>query len=203
MKVTPTPPLRIALLTWLLDGDEPLAGDLMEECVHRPRSWFWWQLIFAVVGRTATGAVAYLRQPSRLEEHLASVAVLGILCFQVVVVGSLLSVLLPEIRIERPEWLTFGLLLSLPVAWAIGKAVSHVRSKHRIATVVLYGASAAVAALTTNAMLTSSGAVLFRAVGVQAGAAAVFVVGLLAGAASADSSNRESGLGSNEMSISE
>ena len=74
MKVTPTPPLRIALLTWLLDGNEPLAGDLMEECVHRPRSWFWRQLIFAVVGRAATGAVANLREPSRLEERLASVA---------------------------------------------------------------------------------------------------------------------------------
>lgn len=193
--------LRLALLTRLLDN-EPLAGDLIEECAHRPRSWFWRQLMFAIMGRAATSAVAHFRDPSRLEEPLASLAVFGVLCFQVVVAGSLLNALLPAGRIERPEWLTFGVLLSFPVAWLTGKALSRLRPKHRLATVVLCGASAAGAALTIASMLTSSAAVFFPLAGVQVGAAAVFVAGLLAGTVRADSSSHALGSGSNGMSTS-
>jgi hypothetical protein len=189
MKLTPQP--RLALLTRLLDN-EPLAGDLIEECAHRPRFWFWQQLMFAVVGRTVASAVVHLREPSRLLEPLASVAVFGILCFQAVVAGSLLNALLPAERIERPEWLTFAVLLSLPVAWVAGQVLGRLRPTHRIATVVLCGASAAVAALTTASILTSPAAAFFPSVGVQIGAAAVFVAGLLAGSLNAESSSHAS-----------
>jgi hypothetical protein len=48
MTVKATPRLRIALLNWFLDNNEPLAGDLIEECAHRSRTWFWRQLMFAL-----------------------------------------------------------------------------------------------------------------------------------------------------------
>ena len=44
MTVRATPRLRIALLDWFLDSNEPLAGDLVEECAHRSRTWFWFNL---------------------------------------------------------------------------------------------------------------------------------------------------------------
>ena len=56
----------------------------------------------------------------------------------------------------------------------------HARS--RVATVVLCGASAAVIGLVTHSVLTSTAAVFFPALGVQAMAAMVFVSGLLVGA---------------------
>ena len=35
MTVKVGPRLRIAVLNWVLDDNEPLAGDLIEECEHR------------------------------------------------------------------------------------------------------------------------------------------------------------------------
>ena len=123
----PTSRLRIALVSLLLGDDEPLAGDLVEECPHRSRSWFWRQLMFAVLTRTATGAAASLRDPARLVGPLASLGMFVVLCFQVVVSGSLLAGVLPLTRIDRPEWLTLVVFLSFPVAWVIGKAMNRLR----------------------------------------------------------------------------
>ena len=56
MTVKAIPRLRIAVLNWFLDDNEPLAGDLIEECEHRSRAWFWSQLMFAVLIRIVSGA---------------------------------------------------------------------------------------------------------------------------------------------------
>jgi hypothetical protein len=182
MTVRATPRLRIALLDWFLDNNEPLAGDLIEECAHRSRTWFWRQLMFALLARTATGAAAALRDPARLVAPLASLAMFMVLCFQVVVAGSLLASVLPRTRVAGHEWLALVVLLSLPVGWGTGKVTRCVHARSRVVTVVLCGASAAVIGLVTHAVLTSAGAVVFPALGVQAIAAMVFVSGLLVGA---------------------
>ena len=183
MTTRPTPRLRIGLVNWFLDDDEPLAGDLVEECPHRSRTWFWRQLMFAVLTRTATGAAASLRDPAQLVGPLASLGMFTVLCFQVVVAGSLLAGVLPLTRIDRPEWLNFVVLLSFPVAWVIGKAMNRLRERSRLSTVLLCGASAAVVAVLIHSVMSSTAAVFFPAIGHQAAAAIVFVVGLFVGAA--------------------
>ena len=55
--------LRIALIRWFVYDNVPLVGDLIEESAHRSRSWFWRQLIFAVLARFTTVARAALRDP--------------------------------------------------------------------------------------------------------------------------------------------
>ena len=144
MTVRATPRLRIALLNWFLDNNEPLAGDLIEECAHRSRTWFWSQLMFALLARTAAGAAAALRDPARLIAPLASLAMFMVLCFQVVVAGSLLASVLPRTRVVGHEWLAVVVFLSLPVGWGTGNVTRRLHARSRVATVVLCGASAAV-----------------------------------------------------------
>jgi hypothetical protein len=172
------PRLRLALLNWFLDN-EPLAGDLIEESAYRSRTWFWHQLMFALLVRTATGAAAALRDPARLVAPLASLAMFMVLCFQVVAAGSLLASVLPPTRVAGQAWVGLVVLLSLPAGWGIGKVVRPLRARSRVATVVLCGASAAGIGLVVHAVLSSTPAVFFPAVGVQAMAAMVFVSGLL------------------------
>ena len=135
MTTRPTPRLRIGLVNWFLDDDEPLAGDLVEECSYRSRTWFWRQLMFAVLTRTAKSAAASLRDPAQLVGPLASLAMFMVLCFQVVVAGSLLASVLPRTRVAGPEWLALVVLLSLPVAWGTGNAMSRFTQRSRVATV--------------------------------------------------------------------
>jgi hypothetical protein len=44
-------PLALALLERSLPDDDPLLGDLLEECRHRSPIWFWWQVLGAVATR--------------------------------------------------------------------------------------------------------------------------------------------------------
>jgi hypothetical protein len=176
------PWLRITLVRWLLDDNEPLAGDLVEECAQRSRTWFCRQLIFAVLTRTAADAAAALRDPARLLGLLGSLGMFIVLCFQVVVAGSLLARVLPLPRLDRPEWLNLVALLSFLFAWVLGQVINRVRERSRPATILLCGAGAAVAALLTHSLLSPTAAVFFPGMGHQAAAATVFVVGLLAGA---------------------
>ena len=175
--------LRLALVRWFLNDEEPLAGDLIEECRYRSRTWFWRQLTFAVLTRTATRAWAAFRAPAELIWPLASAGIFIVLCFEVVVAGSLLARLLPMPRIDQPQFLTLILLLSFPAAWAIGKGMNRLRERSRRSTVLLCGSSAAVAALVTHSVLSSSAPGFFPAIGHQGVAAVVFVLGLRVGAA--------------------
>jgi hypothetical protein len=181
-------PLRVAILPYLLGDDEPLVGDLVEEWPHRSRSWFWRQVMFAVLARAITGASATLREPQRLGRGLTSLAVFVVLSFQVVVAGSLLDDLIQRLdraqvtRINHPEWLMFVVLLSLPAAWVIGRTMSRLHGHSRVATVLVCGASAAVVALVTLSVLSSeSSGFFFPSAALQTAAAMVFVLGLLVG----------------------
>jgi hypothetical protein len=182
-------PLRVAILPYLLGRDEPIIGDLVEECPHRSRSWFWRQVIFAVIARAITGASATLREPQRLGGVLTSLAVFIILSFQVAVAGSLLDDLIQRLdfaqvtRTDHPEWLRFVVLLSLPAGWVIGRAMSRLHRRSRLATVLVCGASAAVvASLTPSVLRSESSGSVFPSAALQTAAAMVFVLALLAGA---------------------
>jgi hypothetical protein len=180
--------LRVAILPYLLGQDEPIVGDLVEECPHRSRFWFWRQVIFAVLARAITGVSATLREPQRLGGVLTSLAVFIVLSFQVVVAGSLLDDLIQRLnlgqatRIDHPEWLTFVVLLSLPAGWVIGRAMSHLHRRSRLATVLVCGASAAVvASLTLSVLRSESSGFMFPSAALQTAAAMVFVFALLIG----------------------
>ena len=183
------PYIGVALLHQLLGDNEPLLGDLLEERPHRSRAWFWGQVVFVLLVRAITVASATLREPQRLGEGLASIAMFIVVSFQVVVAGSLLDDLIPRLdgarvtRNNHPEWLMFVVLLSLPVAWFIGRAMSRLHGRSRIATVLVCGASAAVVASMTVSVLSSEATgFFFPSAAHQTAAAMVFVLALLVGA---------------------
>lgn len=191
-------PWRVALLPHLLGDNEPLVGDLVEEWPRRSSAWFWRQVMFAVFARAVTGAWATLREPQRLGGGLASVAMVLILSFQVVVAGSLLDDLIRRIdhaqvtRINHPEWLMFVVLLSLPAAWAIGRAMSRLHRRFRVATALACGVSAAIVASITLSVLSSEATGFFSpSPPRQTAAAMVFVLGLLVGAWSSSLHDRQ------------
>jgi hypothetical protein len=177
---------RVALLDHLLGDNEPLAGDLVEECPRRSRAWFWRQVMFAALARAMMGTRATLREPQRLEGRLASIAVFIILSFQVVVAGSLLDVLIQRVdraqvpRLDHPDWLVFVVLFSLPGAWVLGGAMSRLHRRSRVATVLGYGAGAAIVASVILFMLSPEATgFFFPSIAHQIAAAMVFVLGLL------------------------
>lgn len=188
MKRTRTP-LQVALLPYLLGDDEPLIGDLVEEWPRRSNTWFWRQVVFAMVAKAGAAASAALREPQRLTGALAATAILLVLSFQVVVAGSLLDDLIRRIdrtrmtRIDHPEWLLFLVLLSLPVAWFIGRAIGRLHHRSRAATVAIAGISAAVAGAVTVSVLSATDS-FFPATAQQIAAGMVFVLGLLIGSSS-------------------
>ena len=157
----------VALLQQLLGDNEPLVGDLVEECANRPNAWFWRQVVYAVLARAVTGASASLREPLRLEGALTSLAMFVILSFEAVVAGSLLANVIQQLGraqltwMNHPEWFRRGVLLSLPVAWVIGTAMTRLHWRSRIATVLVCGASAAVVASVIVSVLSSEGTGFF------------------------------------------
>jgi hypothetical protein len=192
------PWLGVALLHQLLGDNEPLVGDLIEECPHRSRAWFWRQVLFAVLARAIAGASASLREPQRLAGGLTSFAMFIVLSFQVVVAGSLLDDLIQRldlaqvIWINRPEWLVFVVLLSLPAAWVIGRAMSRLHWRFRVATVLVCGASAAIVAAVTLSVLRQEGTgFFFPSAARQTAAAMVFVLALLVGGSSSSLHDRQ------------
>lgn len=182
-------PLRITLLPYLLGNDEPLVGDLIEEWPRRSTAWFWRQVMFAMFGKVRAAASATVREPQRLTGVLASAAILLILSFQVVVAGSLLDDLIQRFdraqvtRIDHPEWLVFVVLLSIPLAWLIGKAVSSLHRRSRVATVLVCGASGAAVGAVTVSVLGGMGSFLPSAAH-QTAAGMLFVIALLVGSSS-------------------
>lgn len=41
--------LQLALIEYFFADNQPLAGDLLEECAHRSRTWFWRQLMLSII----------------------------------------------------------------------------------------------------------------------------------------------------------
>jgi hypothetical protein len=189
-------PLRVAVLPYLLGDDEPLVGDLVEEWPRRSNAWFWRQVVFAMFVKAMTAASATLREPQRLSGALGSAAILLILSFQVVVAGSLLDDLIQRVdpaqvpRIDHPEWLVFVVLLSLPAACLIGRAMSCLHRRSRVATVLVCGASAAAVGWVTVSLLSATGS-FFPSAARQTAAGMVFVLGLLIGSSSCSPLDRQ------------
>jgi hypothetical protein len=182
-------PLQMALLPYLLGNDEPLVGDLVEEWPRRSNAWLWRQVVFAMLAKAGATASAALREPQRLTGALGAAAIFLILSFQVVVAGSLLDDLIRRIdrthmtRIDHPEWLLCLVLLSLPVAWFIGRAIGVVHHRSRATTVVIAGAGAAVVGAVTVSVLSATDS-FFPSAAQQTVAGMVFVLGLLTGSSS-------------------
>lgn len=190
--------LEVSLLHQLLGNNEPLVGDLVEECPHRSRSWFWRQILFAVLARAITSALATLREPRRLAAGLTSLGMFIVLGFQVVVAGSLLDDLIPRLdrgqmtRSNHAESLVFLVMLSVPVAWFIGKVMSRLHRRLRVASVVVCGASAAAVASMIVSVLSSEGSgVFFPSLPLQTASALVFVLALLVGGLSSSLHDRQ------------
>ena len=184
------PWLAVVVIDQFLGDNEPLVGDLLEESSHRSRAWFWRQVMFAVHTVAIRGASAALREPQRLGGALSFIAVFIVLSFQVVVAGSLLDDLIQRpirtqmTRINHPEWLMFVFLVSVPAAWAIGRVMSLLHRRSRIATILVSGASAAVVSSVTLSVLSSeSSGFFFPSAALQTAAAMVFVLALLVGGA--------------------
>jgi len=184
-------PLRVGILPYLLGDDEPLVGDLVEECPRRSNAWFWRQVIFAVSARTMTCASATLREPQRLAGGLAHIAIFVILSFQVAVAGSLLDDLIRKIdvpqvaRLSHPEWLIVVAVLSLPTAWMFGGAMRRLHRHSRVATVLACGACASIiGSLTVSVLRSNATGYFFPSVAQQIAVAMVFVLGLLVGSSS-------------------
>jgi hypothetical protein len=179
--------LEVAFLHQLL-GDEALVGDLVEECPYRPRSWFWRQITYAVLARAIAGVCSTMREPQRLGGVLTSLAVFTVLGFQAAVSGSLLEDVIQRLdraqvaRIDRPDWLAFVVLLSLPAGWVIGRAMTRLHERSRVATVLVCGASAAVVAAVILLVSSSeSSRLVFPSAPLRTGAALAFVLALLVG----------------------
>lgn len=195
MKKTRTP-LQIALLSYLLGNDEPLVGDLVEEWPRRSIAWLWRQIVFAMLTKAGATASTALREPQRLTGALGTTAIFLILSFQVVVAGSLLNDLIRQIdrtqvtRIGHPEWLLFVVLLSIPVAWFIGRAIGGLHHRSRAVTVVIAGASAAIVGAVTVSVLSVTDS-FFPSAAQQTAAGMVFVLGLLIGSSSRCPLNRQ------------
>jgi hypothetical protein len=46
------PRLAVALLERFVHDNEPLTGDLLEDCHERSDTWFWRQVLFAIFARS-------------------------------------------------------------------------------------------------------------------------------------------------------
>ncbi len=174
----------VALLPLLLRDDDPLLGDLIEESSRRSLRWLWCQVRFVVYRRLMTSTSACLREPQRLGPGLSALGMLAGLIFQVVVAGSLLDDLMEQlVPVPRPWFGPAGVmlvvLLSLPSAWLVGCAVRWLHPRSRLATVLICGASAAIAAALTLTAFGPGG--YLPAAGLQGTTAMVFVLVVLAG----------------------
>ncbi len=188
--MTPRQPPRLGLilLHQLVPDDDPLVGDLIEMCAERSSAWFWRQALFIVLARAIGLASTTLRQRASLEGSSVSIAMLIVLSFQVVVAGSLLNDLLERFDLawitqtDHQGWLTYLIVLSFVVALVIGHATSRLHHRSRVAVVLVYGVSAALAALVTLSLLNPTPSRLFfPSAALQTAAAMVFVIGLLVG----------------------
>jgi hypothetical protein len=181
------PWLAVAALHLLVGDNEPLVGDLLEEWPQRSRAWFWRQVTFAALARARAGASAAVREPQRLAALLAPIAIFVILSFEIAVAGNLLDDLIRRVdharvtRLDHPQWIVLVALLSLPAAWTLGRVMSRIHRRSRVATVLACGASAAlVGAVTVSVLSSEATGFFFPSAAHQTAVAMVFVLGLAA-----------------------
>ncbi len=190
--MTPSrPPRALALLEYLLPGEQALAGDLLEASRDRSRVWLWRQVLLAVPAR----ALFEIRMHPRAsaEGLLVSSAMLTIIGFHALVVASLINHLIVLTDTSwiaatgrYADWQLYSLLPSFAAAAAAGRGISSFHRDHRIAAVLAFSASATLAAF-LNLYLFVPNVLLQPFVpyaALQTAIGMVFIAGLFAGIAS-------------------
>jgi hypothetical protein len=187
--MTSNQPQRMAfvLLEWFVPDNEPLIGDLLEQCHDRSAAWLWRQVLFAVLGQ----AIVRVRTSPRMttEGLLVATALLALLGFQAVVGATLMNHLLV---LSDPAWGQTGqyqawqryvIVPSLAVAVLTGRVIGRLHRAHRVAAVLALSVSATIAA-SLNLMLFVPNVFLrpfLPQVGLQTLMATVFIAALFAG----------------------
>ena len=184
-------PLAIALLAWLLPDDEALLGDLLEASEGRSRMWLWQQVLLAAPTRLVVALRAHPR--ASIETALVSTAMLALLGFYAVVAATLINHLLV---LNDPRWAAatggfrqwqwYATLPAFAAATATGRLIGRFHHEHRIAAVLVFGASATAAAF-LNLLLFVPDAFLrpfVQSTALQTAISMVFIAGLFVGIAS-------------------
>ena len=190
-----TSPLRlpppVALLAWLLPGDDPLVGDLLEASAGRSRLWLWRQVLLAAPARLLFAVRMDPR--TSIERALVSTAMLALLGFSTVVVATLgAHVLVVNDAGWMPmtgrfrDWQWHATVPVFAGAVATGRLIGRFHHDHRVAAVVACGLSATAAA-TVNLLLFVPDVLLqpfVPSAALQTAVSMVFIGGLFLGIAS-------------------
>jgi hypothetical protein len=199
--VTPAPPLppALALLAWLLPGDDALLGDLLEASVGRSRFWLWRQVLLAAPARLLSALRLHPR--ASIETALVSTAILALLGFYAVVVASLVNHLLVlnditwiSVTGRFRDWQWLSTAPACAVAIVTGRTIGRFHHDHRVAAVVIFSASATAAAF-LNLLLFVPDALLrpfVPSAALQTANSMIFIAGLFAGIGPLGGRKRES-----------
>jgi hypothetical protein len=184
-------PLALALLSSLLPDDDALLGDLLEASSARSPLWIWQQVLLAAPARLLVALRMHPR--ASVEMALVSTAMLALLGFYAVVVASLINHLLvlndtawAQATGAFREWQWYATLPAFAAAVATGRAIGRFHHEHRVAAVLVFGASATAAAF-LNLLLFVPDALLrpfVPSTALQTAISMVFIAGLFVGIAS-------------------
>ena len=148
------PQLAVAILEWFLPDNEPLTGDLLEAARTRSHAWLWWQICVVVVMRT----FAEIREHTWMTTQavFVSTAMLGLLGFHAVVGASLINhiwliydpdAIMSSTQASRYHgWHAAGAIVAFLCAITVGRVIGRFHREHRIASAVVFSASAVAAA---------------------------------------------------------
>jgi len=135
--------LGLALLRHVVPDDDPLVGDLAESAGGRSPWWLWRQVCFVLL----LSVMARLRVNGRITDAVTALAIFVVLSFEVVVAGTLLYCLFAVLDgrlaaqgVQPTWWLSVAVLVA---AWFVGRTAGRVRTRSRIAAILIYGSSAA------------------------------------------------------------
>ena len=178
------PRLAVALLERFVHDNEPLTGDLLEDCHDRSDTWFWRQVLFAIFARS----ILLIRTHPRMtaETVLVATAMLALLGFHAVVAASLMNQLLVPNPLKWDPgtgWLLSVTVSCVATAVVIGRAVSRFHRDHRVAAILVCGASATIAAFVNLYLFVPKvpNQPFFPEGAMQIAVAMVFIAGLFAG----------------------
>jgi hypothetical protein len=132
-------------------ADEALRGDLIESSVERSGTWFWQQVLYAVLAQ----AIWCVRATPRVtaEAVLVASAMLALIGFNAVVVSNLLSqlFLLNDaywiVQSGRyAGWQAYAIVPLFAIAVLSGRAIGRFHREHRVWAILGCGLSASTAA---------------------------------------------------------
>lgn len=181
--------LPIALLEYLVPGEDALAGDLLEAARGRSTAWLWRQVLLAVPARTW---MSLREHPSAtVSRLLVGTALLAILGFHALVGASLINQLLVlndiawmPVTGRYAQWQWYSMVPAFVLAVMIGRSMAGMHDVHRVVAIVVGSASTTVAAF-LNLVLFVPEALLRPFVpqaALQTLISMIFIAGLFAGA---------------------